>query len=144
MPTKIPPPIAAYFTSGNKHDIQGMIASFTKDAIVKDESEERRGLDAVREWIEETTRKYRHTVAILDASEANYRRSHSASVIRPRPLTLPFNEAPRGRRSRARRRQRSASERRPPRPGHPARRRASEASAPETPREVGRRPRRGR
>ena len=71
MSTKLPEPIAAYFAATNRHDIDAMVAPFAETALVKDESQERRGVTAIREWIEETTRKYRHTVAVTDVAEAD-------------------------------------------------------------------------
>ena len=69
MSTKLPQPLAAYFAGVNIHDIDAMLAPFTEAAIVKDEGQERRGLAAIREWIEETTRKYRVTVAVTNVAE---------------------------------------------------------------------------
>ena len=69
MSTKLPQPLAAYFAGVNIHDIDAMLAPFTEAAIVKDEGQERRGLAAIREWIEETTRKYRVTIVVTNVAE---------------------------------------------------------------------------
>jgi len=63
--TMPPQPIAAYFAAQNAHDVDAMLASFGVDAQVIDEGKDRRGLAAIRGWIEETTRKYRPSVAVL-------------------------------------------------------------------------------
>jgi hypothetical protein len=71
MSTKLPEPIEAYFTATNRHDIDAMLAPFAETARVKDEGQERRGTAAIREWLEETTRKYNFTVAVLGTAEAD-------------------------------------------------------------------------
>src|SRR6202521_3429349 len=69
MSTKLPEPLAAYFAGHNNHDVDAMIGLFTEGAIVKDEGQERRGLPAIRKWMEETTAKYNVTVAITIVAE---------------------------------------------------------------------------
>jgi hypothetical protein len=64
---ELPKPIPAYFTATNSQDIAAMLVPFAEGAIVKDEGQERRGLAAIREWMEETTRKYGVTIAVTDA-----------------------------------------------------------------------------
>jgi ketosteroid isomerase-like protein len=68
MTIKIPKPLAAYFTAANNHDIDAMLASFAEQSIVKDEGQEMRGRTAIREWMEETTRKYGFTVEATDVA----------------------------------------------------------------------------
>ncbi len=70
MSTRLPEPLAAYFNAKNRHDIDAMLAPFAEDATVKDEGQERQGRDAIREWMEETTRKYGVTVEVGDVAEA--------------------------------------------------------------------------
>ena len=48
-----------------------MLAGFAEGAIVRDEGQERRGLAAIREWMEETVRKYQFKVAVNDVTEVN-------------------------------------------------------------------------
>jgi hypothetical protein len=67
----LPEPLSAYFAAKNRHDIDAMLAPFAADAVVKDESRERRGHRAIREWMEETTRKYRDTVEVTGSIEAD-------------------------------------------------------------------------
>jgi ketosteroid isomerase-like protein len=68
---KLPEPIAAYFAAVNVHDIEATLAPFAETATVKDEGQERRGAAAIREWIEDTTRKYRVTVVVTEVNEAD-------------------------------------------------------------------------
>jgi ketosteroid isomerase-like protein len=70
MPATLPESLAAYFTAKNRHDIDAMLDPFLEDAVVEDEGQTRRGRAAIREWMEETTRKYRVTVEVIDVAEA--------------------------------------------------------------------------
>jgi hypothetical protein len=69
MSTRLPRPIADYFAAQNDHEIDAMLAGFADAAIVRDEGREHRGRAAIRDWIEETTRKYRPAVAVTDVAE---------------------------------------------------------------------------
>ena len=69
MSTLPPQPIAEYFAAQNAHDIDAMLASFSADALVIDEGKDRRGLAAIRGWIDETTCKYRPSIAVLSSVE---------------------------------------------------------------------------
>jgi hypothetical protein len=71
MSLELPESIAAYFAATNTHNIDAMLARFADGAIVRDEGQERRGLTAIREWIEETTRKYQVNVVVANVTEAN-------------------------------------------------------------------------
>ena len=71
MPLEIPEPIQRYLTAQNTHDIGAMLAPFADDASVRDEGKEHRGRQAIREWMEETTRKYRVTVVVKDVALAD-------------------------------------------------------------------------
>ncbi|KRB21038.1 MULTISPECIES: nuclear transport factor 2 family protein [Mesorhizobium] len=68
MTANLPQPLANYFAAKNRHDIDAMLAPFASDATVKDEGETHRGPAAIRGWMEETTRKYRVTVEVADAT----------------------------------------------------------------------------
>lgn len=80
MTASLPEPIAAYYAAKNRHDIDAMLAPFAADASVRDEGEEMRGHAAIRHWMEETTRKYRVTVAVAEVSEADGRTLVAADV----------------------------------------------------------------
>lgn len=62
MSIELPKPLAAYYAAKNQKDVDGMLACFAADASVRDEGEDRRGHAEIREWMEETTRKYGVTV----------------------------------------------------------------------------------
>ncbi len=58
MSIALPKPLAIYFAAKNRKDIDGMLSPFAQDASVRDEGEDMQGHAAIREWMEETTRKY--------------------------------------------------------------------------------------
>src|ERR1700730_173073 len=58
MSTKLPEPLATYFAGHKDHDVDAMIGPFAEGATVKDEGQERRGLPAIRKWMEESNAKY--------------------------------------------------------------------------------------
>jgi len=68
MTAGLPQPLADYFSAKNRRDIDGMLNPFAPDATVRDEGETHRGSAAIREWMEATTRKYRVTVEVADAT----------------------------------------------------------------------------
>ncbi len=70
MSTMLPEPLEAYFAAKNRHDIDAMLEPFAETAVVHDEGQERQGLDAIRAWMEETTRKYRVAVEVVEVAEA--------------------------------------------------------------------------
>jgi hypothetical protein len=68
MSMNLPEPVAAYFAAFNAQDIDAMLAPFAETATVKDEGQERYGVAAIREWMEETTSNYRPTVEVLNVA----------------------------------------------------------------------------
>lgn len=72
MPPILPIPIAKYFEAKNAHDVDAMLAAFSEQASVRDEGHDMDDRLAIRDWMEETTRKYRVAVAptAVDRSDA--------------------------------------------------------------------------
>ena len=64
MSKQLPLPLASYYEAKKQHDINGMLAPFAEDAVVKDEGQEHHGRAAIRSWMEHTTRKYRISVDV--------------------------------------------------------------------------------
>src|SRR5258706_11590926 len=98
MAITLPGPIAAYFLATNAHDIDAALAPFAESAMVKDEGRQRRGTAAIRDWIEETMRKYRHTVEVIAVESAGgksilTRRVPGNFPGRPRGLRPQFTPA---------------------------------------------------
>jgi hypothetical protein len=68
MSTKLSEPLATYFAGHNNHDVDAMIGTFAESATVKDEGQERRGLPAIRKWMDETTAKS-SAIAVTNVAE---------------------------------------------------------------------------
>lgn len=51
----LPPPIAAYVEANARLDIEGMLAPFASDAVVRDDGGHHRGRDELRAWIQTAT-----------------------------------------------------------------------------------------
>jgi hypothetical protein len=66
MSTNLPESVATYFSANNRHDIEAMLVPFATDAVVKDEGQEKGGRAAIREWMEETTRRSRPVLEVAE------------------------------------------------------------------------------
>lgn len=64
MVSKLPDPLGTYFAAANARDPDGVAACFAVDGRVRDEGNDIRGRDAVRDWAEETGRKYRYRAEV--------------------------------------------------------------------------------
>ncbi len=69
MTMQLAKPIEAYFAAKRSDDVDGMVAQFAEDAVVKDEGETKRGPAAIRKWIDETNAKYRYSADITGVRE---------------------------------------------------------------------------
>lgn len=70
MSAQLPICITSYLEATNACDPQTVIATFTEDATVADESHEYRGHGEILEWYEKTTREYQPTLEVLGFTEA--------------------------------------------------------------------------
>ncbi len=59
MTVKLPLPIARYFEAANGDDADAVAAAFAVDAHVRDEGRDHHGREAVREWAQDSRRRYR-------------------------------------------------------------------------------------
>jgi ketosteroid isomerase-like protein len=80
MTTKMHSTLEHYFAATNRHDVAGMSADLADDAVVKDEGREHRGVPAIREWMQETIRKYKFTVEPTRMVRENDRTAVSVTV----------------------------------------------------------------
>ncbi|MGH8809621.1 MAG: nuclear transport factor 2 family protein, partial [Noviherbaspirillum sp.] len=71
--TKLARPIATYIAAANAQDIDAVTASFSGDAVVHDEKQDRQGIAAIRKWAEEVSRKYHPTVEVIGVAETDGR-----------------------------------------------------------------------
>ena len=55
MSTNLPRPIAAYVEANARLDVDGMLAAFALDAVVRDEAREHRGHAEIKAWIQSAT-----------------------------------------------------------------------------------------
>jgi ketosteroid isomerase-like protein len=58
MALQLASPILAFFAASNRHDAGAIAGCFTPDALVHDENADHRGEAAIRDWADETHRKY--------------------------------------------------------------------------------------
>jgi len=59
----------SYFAAQNAHDVEAMVACFSPDARIRDESRDYSGRDEIREWKRETVAKYGISIEPLSRSE---------------------------------------------------------------------------
>lgn len=62
MKGELPEGLARYFDAQNRHDIEAMVGAFAPEARVRDEGRDIVGTEAIREWKQETSARYRVTV----------------------------------------------------------------------------------
>ena len=67
--TKLTGPVANYIAAANTQDIKAVTESFSEDAVVRDEGQNRQGIAAIRQWAAEVSKKYRPTVEVLDVAQ---------------------------------------------------------------------------
>jgi ketosteroid isomerase-like protein len=80
MPPDLPTPLSNYFAAVNAYDVDAMLSAFSDDAAVRDEGRDMIGRAAIREWIDETTRKYRITITPIGVRQADERTIVTAQV----------------------------------------------------------------
>lgn len=71
MDTKLPQSIKTYFRAANAHDSTSLVDCFAEEAVVHDEGHIYRGLAAIREWNEATSKKYALTLEVTSVAEEN-------------------------------------------------------------------------
>ncbi len=87
-------PIEAYFRGANTHDRSLLKECFAEDAVVQDEGQEYHGITAILEWVEDTHKKYNHTMKVIAANEVAGQTEVTAEVtgnFEGSPANLDFN-----------------------------------------------------
>ena len=69
MSLQLPAPIALYIDIENSRALERVPECFAPDAIVHDESQTYEGVDAIKNWMIFTKKKYGHTITPLDLVE---------------------------------------------------------------------------
>jgi ketosteroid isomerase-like protein len=94
METKLPEPVASYYTAVSARDIERMLALFTETAVIKDEAEEHHGRAAIRSWMHETARKYGpihvEPTALAERSGTTIVTSTVSGAFKGSPATLRY------------------------------------------------------
>ena len=80
MSLDLPTPVSNYFKAVNAQDVAAVLSAFTDEASVRDEGQDMIGRAAIREWVDDTTRKYRVTVTPIGLSQADERTIVTARV----------------------------------------------------------------
>lgn len=68
MTIDLPPPLNQYFAAKNRHDVDAMLVPFGDAAVVVDEGRTYVGKAEIRDWMVDTTARYRVTVEPTEAS----------------------------------------------------------------------------
>jgi len=79
MTKELPLPIQTYVSAMNRHDIDGVLRPFLKEATVLDEGQTYHGHVDIRKWMEETTRKYRVTGEVSGVTGTDA--AHRVSIL---------------------------------------------------------------
>jgi hypothetical protein len=71
--TEMPDVVAQYQDAHDRHDVESALASFTPNAVVKDDGHEYHGRDEIRNWLSgaSTQFSYTRTLTGADALDAN-------------------------------------------------------------------------
>jgi hypothetical protein len=91
MTLDLPQPIAGYFAALDRDDFEGMARCFAGDGIVRDERRAIVGPAAIRDWMREAKRKYRHRTspsAVTRRGEAVVVAARVAGDFPGSPVTL--------------------------------------------------------
>jgi hypothetical protein len=70
MHIPMPAVIRDYFNAANHHDVNGVVDCFNADGEARDEGKVYHGHAAIRQWKEESGRKYSAHITPIDASTA--------------------------------------------------------------------------
>jgi hypothetical protein len=64
----LPKPIARYFETEKRKDVEAQALCFTGDALVRDEGQDYRGRDAIRHWKQDAQAKFEYDAEPLKAT----------------------------------------------------------------------------
>jgi uncharacterized protein (TIGR02246 family) len=93
MTLKLPESLSEYFAAANAHDPDRVAACFAADAVVSDEGHDICGRDAIRAWVEETSRKYHHradAAAVEEIADRTVVTAHVAGDFPGSPIDLRY------------------------------------------------------
>ena len=93
MPTSLPATLARYVAAQNAHDAEAVAACFAPGATVHDEHRDHVGHEAIRAWVDDTSRRYGVTMEPLVLKRENEQQVLTAKVsgsFPGSPATLTF------------------------------------------------------
>jgi hypothetical protein len=91
---ELPKLIARYVATQNNYDSEGYTECFTDQAIVNDEGKTHTGKAEIRQWIEESNKKYRSKMKPLNYAESGPNGTLTAEVsgtFPGSPIVLQFH-----------------------------------------------------
>jgi hypothetical protein len=94
MSIRLPAPIELYIQIENSSALEGVPECFAPDAIVHDEGQTYEGLNAIKNWMTATKKKYGHTIIPLDLVERDDQtvlRARLAGNFPGSPVTVNFS-----------------------------------------------------
>ena len=94
MSVRLPAPIELYIQIENSSALEGVPECFAPDAIVHDEGQTYEGLNAIKNWMTATKKKYGHTIIPLDLVERDDQtvlRARLAGNFPGSPVTVNFS-----------------------------------------------------
>lgn len=94
MALDLPPPIQSYFDGNPTFDVDGMLAPFASDAIVRDEAHEHRGTTAIRAWIAQATvgnKAIATPQTVVSGGDRHRVTAEVAGEFKGSPVTLTFD-----------------------------------------------------
>jgi hypothetical protein len=94
MSIRLPAPIELYIQIENSSALEGVPECFAPDAIVHDEGQTYEGLNAIKNWMTATKKKYGHTLTPLDLVERDDQtvlRARLAGNFPGSPVTVNFS-----------------------------------------------------
>jgi len=93
MSIRLPASIELYIQIENSSALEGVPECFAPDAIVHDEGQTYEGLNAIKNWMTATKKKYGHTITPLDLIEVDDQtvlRARLAGNFPGSPVTVNF------------------------------------------------------
>lgn len=72
MNIKLPPLLDKFIQAKNTFDSVAFVACFAEQAVVLDEGKEIRGMTAIQNWIEASSKKYQDTLTVTKLDERNH------------------------------------------------------------------------
>jgi ketosteroid isomerase-like protein len=85
---ELPTPIASYIAAVNRGDADTGARCFSERAVVRDEGQTMEGRAAIAQWMNETKKKYQHTIEPLTSAQ------HDDTTIVTNRLTGDFPGSP--------------------------------------------------